>query len=239
MSLVSANSAAPGAGIIADDLTGALDSGVQLAKWGLRPAVLLTETTTVDSDALVVNSDSRQVTREEAYTQARAATRRLVERSLYKKIDSTMRGNIGVEIDGVLDERGWSRALVAPAYPASGRTTTDGCHYVDGTPLAQTAFAHDPLCPMTESHLPTLLAGQTRRPVGHLPLDVIEQGVEAVVAALNDHAAQIVVGDAVTQAHLRTLSSARWRLQRSRGCPVARPDWLKSGRRCIGLHATN
>jgi D-threonate/D-erythronate kinase len=208
MWLKSQNRARPLPGIVADDLTGALDSGVQLAKWGLQPAVLLSGDPMADYPALIVSSDSRQVTADEAYGRANDAASRLAGRALYKKIDSTVRGNVGAEIDGILDARGWMSALIAPAYPASGRTTKDGYHFVHGVPLAQTDFARDPLCPMHESHLPTLLAGQTRRPVGLLALDVIERGVSAVVAALDAHAGQIVVADAITQTHLNTLALA-------------------------------
>jgi len=210
----------PEPGIIADDLTGALDSGVQLTKWGFQPVVALGHDVGVSEGALVVSSDSRQVGADEAYRRARAAARRLAGRALYKKVDSTMRGHVGAEIDAVLDALGWERALVAPAYPVSGRTTVDGRHYVDGVLLSETPFARDPLCPMTESRLPALLAGQTRRRVGHLPLSVVEQSIDAVIAALDRHDSQIVVADATTQSHLRTLAVALARTE---------SDWLPCG----------
>jgi uncharacterized protein YgbK (DUF1537 family) len=91
---------------------------------------------------------------------------------------------------------------------------------VHGVLLAETAFARDPVTPVTESHLPTLLARQSRRSVGHLPLAVVEQGVEAVIAALASEPGSIVAADAVEQRHLRTLALALQRM----------PDpWLPCG----------
>ncbi len=206
--------------MVADDLTGAMDSGVQLAKWGLQTLVVLTSQDLPEADAVVVSTDSRGASPEEAYRRAVDAAKRLHGRSLYKKMDSAMRGNVGAELDGVLDGLGLERALVAPAAPFAGRATVDGYHRVNGVLLAETAFARDPVAPVTESHLPTLLARQTRRSVGHLPLRVVEQGVEAVVAVLEAESASIVAADAVEPRHLRTLALALQRM----------PDaWLPCG----------
>ena len=207
-------------GIVADDLTGAMDSGVQLAKWGLQTLVLLSSQDLPDVDAILTSTDSRAATPAEAYHRARAAAQRLHDRSIYKKMDSTLRGNVGSELDGVLDGLGLERALVAPAAPFAGRATVGGYHRVHGVLLAETAFAHDPVAPVTESHLPTLLARQSRRRVGHLPLTVVEQGVDAVVAALGAESGSIVAADAVEARHLRTLALALQRM----------PDaWLPCG----------
>jgi len=195
-------------GIIADDLTGAMDTGVQFAKWGLRTLVMLDDGEVPGVDAVVISTDSRQLPAPEAYRRAKGAAQRLSGRIPYKKIDSTLRGNIGPEIDGLLEGLGWCRALVAPAFPAAGRMTVDGYHYVDGVPLSESAFVDDPLWPAVESHVPTLLAGQTRRRIGHLPLDVVEGGVGEVARFLARESAAIVVADAAEQRHLHTLAMA-------------------------------
>jgi uncharacterized protein YgbK (DUF1537 family) len=88
----------------------------------------------------------------------------------------------------------------------------DGYHRVNGVLLAESAFVRDPLWPARESHVPTILARQTRRSVGHLPLPVVERGVEAVVGALKAETASIVAADAVGAVHLRTLARALARL---------------------------
>src|SRR5512133_2900134 len=149
-------------GIIADDLTGAVDTGVQFARHGLETLVLLESVETPSSEVIVITTDSRDEPTVEAYRRARAAARVMGGRFVYKKIDSTVRGNVGAELDGLMDELAIPRALVAPAFPATGRTTLNGIHMVHGVPLAESSFAADPLWPATESHLPTLLARQTR-----------------------------------------------------------------------------
>lgn len=202
-----------GLGIIADDLTGAMDTGVQFAKSGLETVVMLGEGEPPPAEMVVVSTDSRDIPPRDAYWRARQAARLLADRAIYKKIDSTLRGNVGSELDGVMDELGLIHALVAPAFPANGRTTLGGYHLVHGIPLAESSFANDPLWPARESHLPTLLAKQTARPVAHLPIHIVEQGVESVVEALSAEGAPVVAADATTADHLRNLASALARLQ--------------------------
>lgn len=195
-------------GIVADDLTGAMDTGVQFAKWKLHTVVMLNDGQLPFAEVLVVSTDSRHETTAEAYCRAKQAAQQMKDRLLYKKIDSTLRGNIGPELDGLLDALGLERALVAPAFPSAGRTTVDGYHRVHGALLSESSFANDPFWPTTESHLPTLLAKQTGRTVGHLPLSVVEQGEQAVIGTLSAERASIVAADAAEPRHLRTLALA-------------------------------
>ncbi len=195
-------------GIIADDLTGAMDTGVQFAKGGLHTVVMLAEGELPPAEMAVVSTDSRDLPAEESRRKTREAARRFGDRAVYKKIDSTLRGNLGPELEGLLEGLGLERALVAPAFPSNGRTTVGGYHLVHGTPLAESSFAGDPLWPARESHLPTLLAKQTSLSVGYLPLSTVEQGAGAVARALRAERADIVAADAETPAHLRTLALA-------------------------------
>lgn len=190
-----------------------MDTGVQLAKGGLHTVVLLDECDLPSAQSVVVSTDSRDVPAVEAQQRAGRAALCLQSRALYKKIDSTLRGNIGPELDGILDALGLERALVAPAFPSAGRTTVDGCHRVNGVLLAESVFADDPLWPAVESHLPTILARQTRRSVGYLPLSVVEMGEDAVAEALRLQSASVVAADAVEVRHLRTLARALVRLE--------------------------
>ncbi len=202
------NDATTKLGIVADDLTGAMDTGVQFAKGGLHSVVMLGDGALPEADMVVISTDSRDIPAEEAYRRAREAGQRLQGRALYKKLDSTLRGNLGPEIEGLMDAVGLGRALVAPAFPSNGRTTVGGYHRVHGVLLSESGFAKDPLWPATESHLPTLLAKQTRRAVGYLPLATIERGERAVVQSLKAEGAPIVVADAESPDDLRTLALA-------------------------------
>ena len=158
-------------GIIADDLTGAGDAGVQFAAAGLRTRTLRDDWTPeyqAGAEVVVVDTASRGLAAEQAYRRVLAAAARLQAAGtqvVYKKIDSTLRGPLGAEIDAVLDACGLNLALVCPAYPANSRTLEYGVLLVGGVPVAETPAAADPHAPVQESHLPTLLKRQTRRAV--------------------------------------------------------------------------
>jgi len=220
-------------GVIADDLTGAMDTGVQFAKQGLHTLVLLSDQEQPSAEVVALSTDSRDEPAGEAYRRARQAAKRLRGRFIYKKIDSNLRGNIGPELEGVLDELGWQRALVAPAFPAAGRTTVDGYHRVDGVLLSEGAFAHDPLWPATESHLPTVLSRQTRRSVGYLPLSMIEKGEQTVIRALMNEPAAIVAADAAEQRHLHMLARALARMA-EQWLPCGSAGWAEEWPQALG-----
>ena len=93
---------------------------------------------------------------------------------LYKKTCSVFRGNVGAELDAMLDAAGAESAVVVAAFPANGRTTRGGIHHVRGVPLDQSEFARDPIHPRTESNLVADLARQTAR-----PLRLLEIGASA------------------------------------------------------------
>jgi uncharacterized protein YgbK (DUF1537 family) len=124
--------------IIADDLTGAADCGAACAAYGLETVVVLNDSSGIPS-AQVVAFDAN--TRGMTPSRAAAETARIVHeypaRIVYKKIDSTLRGNVGAEIAAALEayrEMGHPEAVavVAPAFPAMGRTTKGGRMYVRG-----------------------------------------------------------------------------------------------------------
>lgn len=174
-------------GVIADDLTGANDTGVQFTKKGIQTHVFLDIKSYAPlacvSDVMVWNTDSRALSAEAAKKKAVAAARMSKELSaehVYKKIDSTLRGNIGAEVDGILDELGLQFAVIAPAFPENGRITVDGIHCLFGKPVAQTEIGRDPKTPVVQSSLPLLLAEQSQYAVFHIGRNVIAQGDEAV-----------------------------------------------------------
>jgi len=195
-------------GIIADDLTGALDTGVQFSKWGLTSLVALSDAPLPGVACVVVDTDSRAAPPEVAEERVRLATRRLGGRLVYKKIDSTLRGNVGLEIVAAMQELRVDKAVVAPAFPANGRTTIGGRLLVRGVPLHQTGLARDPRNAITESHIPTLLQGQIARAVGSVALDVVENGAAAVFEAISRCPESIVVVDVVEQKHLAAVAQA-------------------------------
>lgn len=199
--------------IIADDLTGANDSGVQLAKYGLKTSVFLkmdAENVT-DNEAIVFDTDSRALDGEEAKQKVEEVTKFLLDQgvtNLYKKIDSTMRGNIGQELIGFQHILQSDFVFVAPGYPKNGRKIIDGVHYLNGKPLGETEIANDPVTPVKESHLPTLIKNQINEEVGLINLEVLRSGpakVEEHLKTLNEHHITYIVVDSETEEDLELL----------------------------------
>jgi uncharacterized protein YgbK (DUF1537 family) len=206
----------PAIGVIADDLTGANATGVLLTRTGY-PTASLTELRWPEGGldgypCIVIATESRAVPADEARRRVADAARLLLDhgrRPMAKRIDSTLRGNLGPEVEAVLEALGpGSVAVLTGAFPASGRTARDGIHYVHGVPLAETEVRHDPLCPVTQSHVPTLVGSQTGLPVAHLPLAAVRAGAEAVARAIAEQARQglrILCADAETDADIQAL----------------------------------
>ena len=99
--------------VIADDLTGANDAGVQFAKQGLKVQVFLNDLLEKDlglfPEVMVLDTDSRAASPAEAFARVRATgglVRNVaaVQPLIFKKFDSTLRGNIGTEIDAAMAE---------------------------------------------------------------------------------------------------------------------------------------
>jgi len=207
--------------VIADDLTGANDTGVQFAKQGLKTIVLMggdSHQTPIEEDVVVVDSQSRALEPDEAYRNvARAALlfRDRGFRFIFKKVDSTLRGNIGREIDAIMDTCGQKLAIVAPAFPKNGRITVAGYQFLQGAPLETTEISKDITCPITESHVPTLLSKQMAREVGHVGARDIREGEEGIRASIEGLLAagrSVIVCDAWEDDHLRKLAAAALRL---------------------------
>src|ERR687897_2644258 len=147
--------------IIADDLTGAADTGVQLAHAGYRSAVAFRDAPIPpadDLDAVALDTDSRAIPAGFAAKRVMEAVRSVRDIPIvYKKLDSTLRGPIAAELAAALGASGRDRAVVAPAFPAAGRTTADGVQLVRGVPVHETEAKNDPRTPVREGHIPTLL----------------------------------------------------------------------------------
>ena len=156
------------AAIIADDLTGANDTALQFKLNGADTNILLTtdiEPTSADyQQAWAISTESRNISPQDAFEKVKQATQLFVDKInpdfFYKKIDSTVRGNIAVEVLSMLEVLGWDAAIIMPAFPQEGRTTVGGYHLLKGVPIERTEMARDPHSPIYESHLPTLLKNQ-------------------------------------------------------------------------------
>ena len=155
-------------GIVADDLTGADDTALQFHLRGANTQILLDYNIFPENKAntqvWAVPTETRNVESAVAYEKVMQATKMMAENLnveyFYKKMDSTIRGNIAVETLAMLEALGWDAAVIMPAFPQEGRTTIGGYHLLKGIPIERTEFARDPRFPIYESHIPTALRAE-------------------------------------------------------------------------------
>lgn len=198
-------------GCIADDLTGATDLAVTLAREDLSVMQVNGLPGALDlpaHDAIVVALKSRTAAPADAVAWSLEALRWLqsrgAERVYFKycsTFDSTPRGNIGPVADALLDALGERGTVATPAYPRNGRTVYKGNLFVGDVPLAESGMKDHPLTPMRDSNLVRVLAAQTRRKVGLIDCNVVEAGPDAIRARLETLDGYAIL-DAVRDEHL-------------------------------------
>ncbi|HEY5562756.1 MAG TPA: four-carbon acid sugar kinase family protein [Clostridiaceae bacterium] len=174
--------------IIADDLTGALDTGVQFSKEGIKTLIttdLNLDLKALDEEAQVVvfDTESRHINMSLAYSLVST----LVEMGLslgveffYKKTDSTLRGHIGSELSAILDIT-CDNLMFIPAFPSNKRTTKDGKVYVNDTLLHKTDFAKDPLNPIKSSSIKSIIREESKGSItlvkANTLIDIEKEGI--------------------------------------------------------------
>jgi uncharacterized protein YgbK (DUF1537 family) len=199
--------------VIADDLTGAADTAIQFRR-SSAPILLVSDRhlsalgREFTGGTLAVSTGSRHLSPAAAAARVRRAglsVQELAPRVVYKKIDSCLRGNIGAEVEALLDLLGCEGAFVAPAFPAQGRTTLHDIHFVRGVPLAASELARDPVSPVKDSRLSRLIALQSRYPVGRIDVTEFDGGLGRLKEA-TDHlwrrGRRLITFDAASQQHL-------------------------------------
>jgi uncharacterized protein YgbK (DUF1537 family) len=209
-------------GCIADDLTGATDLALMLAREGLRTiqtiGVPRADLDLSDADAVVVALKSRTVPAQEAIDQslnAAEALRKAGAPHLFFKycstFDSTDEGNIGPVAHALLAFTGSDFALACPAFPANGRTVYKGHLFVNGVPLHESSMKDHPLTPMRDSNLVRVLQRQTKLSVGLVSYEDVDAGPDAIRSAFEREKAaghRIVIVDALNDTHLRAIGFA-------------------------------
>ncbi|MFC7062362.1 four-carbon acid sugar kinase family protein [Halobacillus seohaensis] len=201
-------------GMIADDLTGANDSGIQLKEKGLSTSVYfeIPESQELLNEAVVIDTDSRALDEESAYQATKSAAQFLAHTGyehIYKKMDSTLRGYIGSELKAVDDVFDPTFIIVAPAFPPYGRTTKNGVHLLHGEPVSETELSMDPKHPVTESYLPTLIEKGTGGKTTLITEAILNQDENDWLITINklkDKNIKYLICDATTEVELRRMA---------------------------------
>jgi len=203
--------------VIADDLTGAADTGIQFCR-PEAPTYLLGQDHLrsfpfpESPHSLSLFTNTRNLPPDQAglaLKNVALTVKGLRPLRIYKKIDSCLRGNIGVELDALAESIGFDVSFVAPAFPAQGRTVLHDVHYLRGVPLAETEMARDPVSAVTESRVSVLLGRQSRCRIGRVDLDILESTSKELlrhIRRLIRQGSKHIVFDAANQSHLDTIA---------------------------------
>lgn len=156
--------------IIADDFTGALDSGVQLAQSGAKVRVITAneidwKSINKDVEVLVINTETRHSDWKIAYSIVYEISKAAKEEGIpyiLKKTDSGLRGNVGCELTALLEASGEKFLPFIPAFPQMKRITKGGIHYIDGTPVANSVFGLDPFDPVKYSKVSDIISERSK-----------------------------------------------------------------------------
>jgi len=208
-------------GAVTDDFTGTASAGGLVAKAQARTGLFFDAESLVNFsssdrlDAIFVSSNSRHLTPEAAYREVQAATSALKKMGVQyfsKKIDTTLRGGIGYEIDAMLDllEEG-TVAVMVTSMPQSKRICVGGYSVINGVILSETPVANDVRYPVRESFVPDIIKKQTRRKVDLITLKEVLKGEEALMEAMKrsrEDGNEVIIIDAITMEHVDVIAKA-------------------------------
>lgn len=178
--------------VICDDLTGAMESALQLKNRNLSVFVMLD----IDSgahlasrfDAVLFVTDSRNIGPRLAALKVEKTYNYIARQGfelVYKKIDSTLRGNIGKEIEVLIAHSKLKTALIAPALPFNGRITRMGHQYLNGKKITETEIAIDPFAPVTDSFIPSILRQQSLNETSIVTVEDLKKGRDHLASLLD------------------------------------------------------
>ncbi len=199
--------------IVADDFTGANDTGVQFRKSGFKVNVIINsdrlKEEAEECDVLVIDIESRTDLPETAYDKCFRLGKQVLELGevlVYKKLDSTFRGNIGAEFDGLMDGMNIRVAFLAPAYPLYGRTTENGNVYVNGVLLNMTEIANDPGNPVKDSRIARIIGKQSSRVCVEIPTGSFKNNDLSKITKQQEAGAEIFIFDSRTESDLEDIA---------------------------------
>ena len=202
--------------VIADDLTGSNATCSLFKKIGLRAASILKlqDDRNYDVDVISYSTASRGLDKEEAYNKVSEAIKILKNKDVLvynKRIDSTLRGNIGTEINAMLDNLEDDRiAVVVPAYPDSGRIVVNKTMLVNGVLLENSDAGKDPKTPIKTSCVESLVQKDIKYSSTYFTLSDIAQPIEEIAKKIQEaiKKSRVLIFDAVNNEDIIKISKA-------------------------------
>lgn len=209
--------------IVADDLTGANDTALQFFKSGCKAKIIIDceqdFSNSQDIDVWAISTESRNIDKKEAVDRIFIALEKLKNslnpQNFYKKIDSTLRGNTGLEILAMLEAVGADACVVAPAYIEEKRTTVGGYQLLDGTPIERTQCALDPKAPILDSYIPNIIKKDFNPQLFDLidvvGFNIVSKGAGPITLKINEliqKGKKIIIVDAASNVDLEQINLA-------------------------------
>ncbi len=207
-------------GIVADDLTGANDTALQFFIKGSNTEIIFDTDENIQNHpnigTFALTTESRNIDAKEAAQKVWEGAKKLKDNLsveyFYKKIDSTLRGNIAVEILAMLDAIGYDAAVIAPAFIREGRITIGGYQLLKGVPIERTDAARDSYAPIYDSYIPDILKKQVNESfydsIATIQLNVVAKGAGPITSKLNELVSggkKLIVADAVSAIDLEQI----------------------------------
>ncbi|VXD04687.1 D-threonate kinase [Pseudomonas sp. 8Z] len=192
--------------VIADDLSGAADCAAGFARYVATEVLLDQDNAHRPQAVTALDLDTRRLPPEQAGQLNRAVADSVIfaGHALYKKVDSTLRGNIASEVTALLSK---GMALVAPALPTMGRTTLGSVQYVDGVAVDRSDLWRNEHLSGTANLLELFIAQNLRCAALGLT-DVRAGNLPELLAEHLHKGTQVLVCDAQLDSDLQTLAQA-------------------------------
>ncbi len=207
-------------GIIADDLTGANDTALQFFMKGSNSEIIfeaneeLQNHLNVGTWALTTESRNKDpmTSAKKVYENAKKIKEILSPESYYKKIDSTLRGNIAFEVLAMLEAIEYDAAIIAPAFIQEGRMTIGGYQLLKGVPIERTDAARDTYAPIYDSYIPDILKKQLNENmhdiISTIELKTVAKGALLITNKINElvqNGKKLIIVDAVSSIDLEQI----------------------------------
>ena len=208
-------------GIVADDLTGANDTALQFFMRGANTKIIFDAKNCTNKDSNVdvwsLSTETRNTgakhAAKEVWDGASGLRENLGVENFYKKIDSTLRGNVAIETLSMLDAIGYDAAIIAPAFIQEGRITIGGYQLLKGIPIERTDAARDTYAPIYDSYIPDILKKQINEnlynTIGTIELKTVTKGAFGItnkLAELIENNKKLIVVDAVSLVDLEQIA---------------------------------
>lgn len=204
--------------IIADDLTGATDTGVQFASKGYITSVIIYDEEKEmlnlkdsENEVIVLDTETRESTTILAEKKMKKILKNLDIKEndlIYKKVDSTLRGNIGKELDIIINELNIDYCIFSPSFPEGKRITSEGRLIVEDIPLGYSDYYEGELNSEQASYISNILEEQSEINIEVINIDILESfnfNLKKIIEEFSIPRKSIIIFDSIENGDLKKI----------------------------------